>query len=155
MHTYKPLPNTEAELDIFLSAFEDGTYPKSDWTHAAHLVAGSSYLYALGHDAALDHMRDRVRHYNLATGGQNTPTSGYHETLTRFWFLVLDLLHQHARPTSRVAFTHLAVHHFGHRSNLHAAFYNINVVASREARASWLPPDRIPTISDLLLSMPS
>src|SRR5882724_239676 len=102
MHTHRPLPNTEAELDTFLSAFEDGTYPKSDWTHAAHLVAGSSYLYTLGHNTALDYMRDRVRHYNLATGGQNTATGGY-----------------------------------------------------QEARAAWLPPDRNPTITDLLFSTSS
>ena len=38
-----------------------------------------------GPDAALDHVRDGIRAYNAAPGIVQTPTGGYHETITRFY----------------------------------------------------------------------
>jgi len=83
------LPITEPEIDAFIAAFEAGTLPKEQWTHAAHILTGACYVHALGEAAAIDRMRDRVSAFNLAVGGQNTPTSGYHETVTVFWIKLL------------------------------------------------------------------
>src|ERR1700722_15119873 len=88
-----PLPTTEPGIDAFLAAFESGTLPKERWTHAAHLLTGACYVHAYGEAAATDRMPERASPYNIAVGGQNTPTSGYHETITVFWIKYLrDLL---------------------------------------------------------------
>src|SRR5437879_5956474 len=71
-----------------LAAFENGSFPKDGWNHAAHLRIAAIYLITHAPEEALRRMRDGVRRYNEAVGGQNTEDSGYHETLTRFWMAV-------------------------------------------------------------------
>jgi hypothetical protein len=137
-----PLPTTEIEIDDFLAGFESGTLPKERWTHAAHLLAGSCYVHRLGQSSAISHMRTSVRRYNEAVGGKNTPTSGYHETITVFWIKVLDAFLSHSRPISRAEFAALAVERFTPQRDLFRRFYDFDVIASTEARAVWIPPTR-------------
>jgi glutathione S-transferase len=75
-----------AEIEALAAAFEAGTLPRAQWTHAAHLAVALWTLSRLSPEAALTHLRQRIRAYNAATGTANTDHSGYHETLTR-WFL--------------------------------------------------------------------
>lgn len=59
------------------------TVPKSDWNHAAHF---SSALWLLACHPEIDlseAMPGMIRAYNESVGGQNTDTSGYHETITQ------------------------------------------------------------------------
>ena len=61
----------------------DRTLPKPEWTHAAHFAA-AVYLVAGRPDIAPERdMPDLIRNYNLATGVENTDTTGYHETITQ------------------------------------------------------------------------
>lgn len=57
------------------------TLPKAEWTHAAHFAAA---LWLIDHPAidAAAEMPDLIRAYNAATGGVNSDTEGYHETIT-------------------------------------------------------------------------
>jgi hypothetical protein len=136
------LPESEEALTAFLRAFEDGTLPKSSFTHAAHVLVGAAYCYTLEEEAALRQMRERVRAFNEAVGGKNTETSGYHETLTRFWIAMLSRLRRGAEWPSRVAFAQAAVERFGQQRDLHTDFYDFDVVASTEARRQWVAPSR-------------
>ena len=135
------LPVTESDIDAFLRAFEDGTLPKQEWTHAAHLLGGACYVYTLGAKAALEHMRACVQRYNEAVGGRNTETSGYHETLTVFWIATLRDLRRALQPASRSQFAHAAVEAYGQRRDLFKDFYSFDVVASTRARREWVAPD--------------
>lgn len=76
------LPTTAAEIEALVTAFEAGTLPKPHWTHEAHLVVALKTLDQRPFNAALDHLRTRIRAYNEATGTANTDHAGYHETLT-------------------------------------------------------------------------
>jgi hypothetical protein len=61
----------------------DRTLPKSVWTHRAHFAAT---IWMLARRADLDasqEMPGMIRAYNEATGGHNTDTGGYHETITQ------------------------------------------------------------------------
>jgi hypothetical protein len=135
------LPTTEAEIDAFLAAFEDGTLPKARWTHAAHILTGACYVHALGEEAAIARMRERVSAYNVAVGGQNTAASGYHETVTVFWMKLLAL-----RPgqASRADFAHQAVADLARIRNPYAEFYDFNILTSEEARGEWIEPNLRP-----------
>ena len=79
-----------SEIERLLAAFEDCSLPKSMWTHRAHLAVALCYCERRSHDQALLLMREGIRRYNEATGGANTETSGYHETITRFYVWLVD-----------------------------------------------------------------
>jgi hypothetical protein len=136
-----PLPTTEPEIDAFLAAFEDCTLPKSRWTHSAHLFTGACYVHAHGSELATDLMRERIRRYNVAVGGQNTPTSGYHETITVAWIKLLGHLHRDSAPITRADFVALAIERFSNDRNPFRQYYDYDLAASTEARLSWVPPN--------------
>ena len=134
------LPITEPEIDDFLAAFEGCTLPKSEWTHAAHLLTGACYVHALGYEAALARMRQCVRRYNESVGGKNTETSGYHETITVMWIRLLDGLWREAGEMERAEFAALAVERFAARRDVFREYYDFDVVGSTEARLRWVEP---------------
>ena len=74
---------SDAEVRRIGEGLIDRTLPKSEWTHAAHFAA-AVYLVASRPDIAAERdMPDLIRTYNLSTGGENTDTAGYHETITQ------------------------------------------------------------------------
>ena len=134
------LPVTEEEIDEFIAAFEAGTLPKARWTHGAHLLTGACYVHRLGEAAAIDTMRLRVRRFNEAVGGQNTDSSGYHETITVAWIKLLVALLQESQPIERAAFAALAVNRFEDDRTIFRRYYEFDLAGSVEARRSWVPP---------------
>ncbi|HWB31825.1 MAG TPA: hypothetical protein VG714_01500 [Acidobacteriaceae bacterium] len=141
------LPRTESEIDEFLAAFEDCTLPKARWTHGAHLLTGACYVHALGEAAATEKMRHCIPRYNVAVGGQNTDTSGYHETITVLWIRLLARLLREAEtsgPVDRAAFAALALSRFEHDREVLRRYYDFDVVNSVEARRMWIPPTLAP-----------
>ncbi len=140
MVAMETLPTTEAETDAFLLAFESCTLPKERWTHAAHIFTGACFVHQMGEAAAIDHMRSCIRRYNESVGGKNTETSGYHETVTLFWVKLLDQLRLTQPEATRAAFAAEAVARLAADRTLLSRYYDFDVVASTEARRSWLPP---------------
>jgi len=136
----KGLPWNEAEIDAFLAAFEAGTLPKERWTHGAHLLTGACYVHRLGREAALEKMRVCVRRYNESVGGQNTETSGYHETITVMWIRLLDGLLREVGAVERAEFAALAVERFAGERDVFKRYYDFDVVRSVEARRVWVAP---------------
>jgi hypothetical protein len=134
------LPRTEEEIDSFVEAFEAGTLAKDRWTHAAHLLTGACYVHRLGEAAAITTMRQNVSRYNVAVGGKNTETSGYHETITVAWIKLLAALLRSGGPIGRAEFAALAVERFANEKAALARYYDFDLVQSVEARRSWIPP---------------
>jgi hypothetical protein len=138
------LPETECEIDAFIAAFEGCTLPKEQWTHGAHLLTGACYVHALGEAEAIDRMRRCVSRYNESVGGQNTDTSGYHETITVAWIKLLRDLLDRSKPITRAAFAALAVEHFQAQRDIFTRFYDFDLIASTEARRRWVAPNLQP-----------
>jgi len=135
---------TPEALDRFLHNFESCTLDKSEWTHGAHVAAAAWYLHVSSYDTVLPLIRTRIRAFNESVGGQNTPTSGYHETLTRFWLrIVAHLLLTH-QPATRFEAAQLAVATYGEQRALHNAWYSGDVVKDTAARLNWREPDLQP-----------
>lgn len=133
----------EAALDAFLQAWRAGRLPKSAWTHAAHVAVCAAEAWGGGTvDEVSSAMRRGIVAYNEAVGTANTATSGYHETLTRFWAGVIVAHLRAAAAPSRIEAVRSAVAALGAARGLHAAYYSFDVVADRRARAEWVPPDR-------------
>jgi hypothetical protein len=127
-----------ASFAQFLVAWEASTLPKAQWTHAAHVAVGACYVVRFG-ASALERTRDGIRRYNEAVGTVNGPSSGYHETLTRFWSLVLAKAVAGMDDPFDAA--RQAVQLFGDERGLHTRYYSFDVVASAHARREWVAPD--------------
>jgi hypothetical protein len=95
----------------------------------------------LGADEALTRLRDVIRSYNESVGTANTDTSGYHETLTRFY---VSLIAQFvAREDDGAPLDVLAdrlIAELGDR-DLPLRYYSRHRLFSVEARHRWVEPD--------------
>jgi hypothetical protein len=135
---------TPEALESFLHRFETGTLPKAEWTHAAHVAAAAYYLHGSSFTIVLPFMRARISAFNLAVGGANTPTSGYHETLTYFWLLIVAEFLRQNPPASKLAAARHAVATFGEARTLHSLYYSGDLVKDSAARLAWRAPDLLP-----------
>jgi hypothetical protein len=134
------LPETEEEIDRFVAAFEGCTLPKEQWTHGAHLLTGACYVHTLGQTGAIAKMRECVSRYNVAVGGKNTETGGYHETITLAWIKLLDGLRRAVGDMDRAAFARLAVERFVGDKEIFTRYYEFDLAGSVEARRQWVEP---------------
>ena len=95
-----------------IHGFESGTWPAAEFTHSAHIAVAAWYI--LSREDALDQLRTRIPAYNVSQGNQNTRESGYHETLTCFWFHILsDFLEGLPTGTGKIEAIQAAVAEFG------------------------------------------
>lgn len=133
-----PFLATPLALAEFVAAWEAGTLPATHWTHAAHVAVAACYAVRHG-SAALDRTRAGIVRYNVAVGTANSDSSGYHETLTRFWSEVVAGSTTGCSDEWEAA--RLAVDRFGEDRDLHALCYAFDVPRSTEARRSWVPPE--------------
>jgi hypothetical protein len=94
-----------------------------------------------GERQALDLLRERIRAYNEAVGTLNTETSGYHETITRFYVLIIDKFLDCAdleRPVDELA--QQLLERYGDRE-LPLKYYSRELLFSSTARLNWVEPD--------------
>ena len=145
-NTTPPWLASHRPFDHFVHAWTTCTLPKAEWTHSAHIAIAANFIL-LDPDSALDTRRSGIRRYIESIGGHNTPTSGYHETLTHFWVIVVArVLHPETQPPWSLdpwlAAT-LAVRTLGHQRDLYKLYYSWDVVASTPARLAWHPPDLV------------
>ena len=73
----------DAEIERHGLGLLDRSLPKAQWTHAGHFCAALWLLRARTDIDAPAQMPGIIRAYNEATGGENTDTAGYHETITQ------------------------------------------------------------------------
>lgn len=130
-----------AQIERIVAGFVDCTLPCEEWTHRAHLTVG---LWHAGHypaDEALNRVRDGIQRYNQKCGVVDSPTRGYHETLTCFYMRVIgSYLSERADRTDWVALTNHLVEQCGNR-DFPLGYYSRERLMSSEARADWVPPD--------------
>lgn len=141
-----------AEIDRIYEGIQppldaDRRLPAEEWTHGAHLVAGTALLDAVGGDAdqAAAIMPDWIRAYNEACGVENSETGGYHHTITLFYLgAIADFLkdRQPQRGETVVdrvnAVLAAPLADRGYILN----FYHQAKLFSPQARANYLPPTR-------------
>ena len=140
----RPYLVDETSLDAFIEAWRAGTLPKPAWTHGAHVAVCAYHAFgAVPLQTVFATMKAGIVAYNEAVGTANTATSGYHETLTRFWAGIVVAHLEQARPTTRLDAVRSAVETFGEARNLHASYYRVDVVCDAAARAAWVAPDAV------------
>lgn len=125
-------------LCSLVQGFEAGTWPAANWKHEQHVMLAACYI--LDYPDALERLRTGIPAYNVSQGGKNTADSGYHETLTIFWYLILRKFLTGIPGMSRLESIHAAVREFAPKRDLFRDYYDFDVVKSTEARATWIPP---------------
>jgi hypothetical protein len=132
------------EIESLVRAFEDGTLPRARWTHRAHLTMGMWYLMRLPAPVAAERIVTGIQRYNAAVGVLQTPTGGYHETITQFYiWLIRRFLStaDRSRPLAELSDELFRVHG---GPNVALAYYSRERLMSWEARTDWLEPDLKP-----------
>ena len=140
-----PFLRDASALDTFVADWHAHRLTREDWTHAAHVAVCAYYAFDREEVATLAIMRPGIRSFNESIGGQNTPTSGYHESITRLWVLAITGYLRQAIPVTRFAGARAAVTRFNDPHALLHACYDHDVVNDTQARAEWVPPVRMPS----------
>ncbi len=138
------------EIDTLVHAFQECTLPRSEWTHEAHLTVALWYfMFCESESEAIDAIRNGIKRYNSVQGIENTPNSGYHETLTLFWAQTVREYLADESPNRSIV--HLAngliveyADSLGDSSasrTLPFRHYTRSHLMSSEARNNWVEPD--------------
>jgi hypothetical protein len=140
MHKFDPFTSDEEIATIGLGLLER-TLPKTAWTHAAHFAA-TLWLLRCRPDVEISReMPGFIRGYNEATGGANTETSGYHETITQASIRAARAFLVEAPPRPLFVTCNALM-----RSRLGSPewlleYWTRSRLFSVEARREWLEPD--------------
>ena len=128
------------EIDTLIRRFEDGSLPRSEWTHEKHIVMALWYMTRHPRDEATRRIREGIQRYNLSQGN----LTGYHETITLAWIAVIARFLagcDRMAPFESLARDLLAS--CGHKDYL-LTYYSRDRLLSDEARHHWLAPDLRP-----------
>jgi hypothetical protein len=127
---------------VLAERFAALTLPKEEWTHVAHLAVGAWYVDRHGAEDALPRLRDGIRRLNVSIGGANTPTSGYHETITAAYVTLIAAFLDACPPELPLAarVDRLLASRLAGRDILFL-FYSRERLLSTDARARWVEPD--------------
>ncbi len=118
------------------------TLPKERWTHEAHFAAVVYLLRSYPHRNLEVELPLIISSYNESQGGQNTDTSGYHETLTQFNLrLIRDFLRKAGKDVSLVEICNELVSSPVADREHPLKFYSRELLFSITARKQWVKPD--------------
>lgn len=136
---------TREALDQLAADFLAGSLPREQWTHNAHLTVGAWHVHRFGVDEAITRLRVGIRTLNERHGTPNTTTSGYHETITVAYALLIEEFlstFQPSLPLERRV-DDLLSGPLAERSYL-LTFWSRALLMSETARAAWVAPDLAP-----------
>ena len=143
MTDYKPrLFASDADVEHVAEAMIARTLPKPEWTHEAHL-ATTAYLLVRRPDIDLDReLPGLIRRYNESTGGVNSDSEGYHETITCVFLhgVRLFLAEAELEEPLHELVNELLLSPMGRRG-WPLRFYSSERLFSVEARRDFVPPD--------------
>jgi hypothetical protein len=124
----------------FVTAFEQCTLPRAEWTHLAHIRLAWLYLGRYPFDLALDRVRDGIRCYNASQG-----SDGYHETITvAFVRLIRSRMATREAGEDFDGFRSRNPELFDRRPPILERHYDPATLASAVARREFVEPDREP-----------
>lgn len=129
------------QLQTIVEKFSDKSLPKEAWTHQAHLIIALWYNSKFEFESAFQQVKSHIITYNKCVGTPNTTSSGYHETLTRFWMMVTKkyLLENRADSFEKVCNEFLESEYAS--KNLPLEFYSRKELFSVHARMNWVEGD--------------
>jgi hypothetical protein len=134
---------TTATDDDLWVRFHAGTLPAAEWTHHAHVRIAWLYLRRHALDEAHILMRVAIIRLNASHGLVETPTRGYHDTMTRTWLRLVSAA-MGAAPTHASSIAFLDAHGGSLGKDAPLRHYSRERLLSAMARACFVEPDLLP-----------
>jgi hypothetical protein len=132
---------SDEEVIAIARGFEARTLPKEQWTHAAHFATALWLMTCRPDIDPEQQMPGMIRAYNESIGGQNTDTSGYHETITQASLRTARaFLALHTGMQLHAICNELMASPLG-RSDWLLEYWSKERLFSVEARTGWVEPD--------------
>jgi hypothetical protein len=129
--------------EVFLREFEAQRWPLEKWHHRDHVKLAYLYLRRFGFDEAAARMRAGIKVHNAAHGVADSPTSGYHETMTQAWLRLVDLVLREYGPAED-ADAFVEQHPELLEKKTLRLFYSRERFMSPDAKVSFVEPDLAP-----------
>jgi len=142
MSAQSPVKKTEAiglSDEEFLRQFETCTLRYVHWTHRAHLRVAYLYVTHFGLDGAIPKVTAGIRAYNQSQNIVDTPTSGYHETMTVAWLHIVAAALAACGPVGGAEQFLEMQPQF--QKDFLLRFYSPQCLGSPEAKYSFVMPD--------------
>lgn len=115
--------------------------PRPEWTHEAHLAACAWLVLERPDVTPETDLPDIIRSYNVAAGGENTDTAGYHETLTQLYILGVRRFLASCAAEGLLAKVNALLQSDMAPRDWPFRFYSRDLLFSRSARRTWVEPD--------------
>ncbi len=122
--------------DDFVTAFLSGSLPPTQFHHRDHLRLTWALVRLTGVEAAMKRITSGIRYF--AT--QHGQAEKYHETMTRFWVLLVGHMVA-ARPDITTFDEFLAAFPMLLDKDLPYRHWRRETMLSSDARAHWVEPD--------------
>jgi hypothetical protein len=138
--------SADSQVIGLVEAFLDRSLPASSFDHQAHCVVTLYLLLRRGEAAVHLELPGLIRGFNIAKGGQNTDTAGYHETITRFYVMRIEQFRRTlpVEITLAEACNELLASPISTNDYI-LGFYSPGHLFSVDARREWLQPIADPT----------
>jgi hypothetical protein len=126
--------------DDFVQQFESRSFPFDQWHHRAHVKLAYIYLDRFGFAIASQKLCHGIRAYNAANNVTDTPTSGYHETITLFWLHIIQMtVQEYGRRATADEF--FDFHPQLSQKKIHRLFYSADLFMTARAKSEFVEPD--------------
>ena len=128
---YPFLASHEA-LESFIRRWLEGTLPAPEFNHAAHVAVCACLACRYRGEELVQAMKRELIRFLAVVGVPNSPDSGYHETLTRFWCVLVEETVDERLSPLEAARNAVAI--YGEDRTATSRYYSYDVFKSREAR---------------------
>ena len=135
---------TEGDVHFIVQGLLARDLPRALWTHEAHLAAMVAILAEHPDIHPEMQMRDIISGYNVACGGVNDDTQGYHDTMTHIWIQIARAHIAQFAGQPLLAMVNALVSGPDGDRNVPLRYYSRQRLFSVEARRSVLGPDLAP-----------
>ncbi len=137
-------PNIPPLTDrAFLAQIQSAEWPLAEWHHRQHIKLAWICLRRYPLETAALQIRAWIKAYNAAKQIPESPTGGYHETMTQAWLrLVHFTMCEYGPEDSSDAFYEMHPQLWGKKTL--RFFYTRETFLSPPAKTEFLPPDIIP-----------
>jgi hypothetical protein len=135
--------DSSAQVDELVAAWRDTSLPAERWTHHAHLVVALDHVLRTDAETALAQVREGIRRLSAAHGVPESPTRGYHETITRFYMWAVAKFVACTPSIPRHELANRLIEQLGDK-RLPLHYYSEARLMSFAARIGWLEPDLAP-----------
>ncbi|HEY6045169.1 MAG TPA: hypothetical protein VIU65_01120 [Pyrinomonadaceae bacterium] len=127
---------SDDEIRRLVESFEACSFHPSEFRHYQHLAVALWYVRHLTPDDALTRMTGGIRRLAEVYG-----KSGYHETITLFWLLMVEDFAAKAEGGAPLAPLANQLIACCDNKNLILDYYSAELLESAQAKVGWVEPD--------------